>query len=122
MLNRLEKAVLALAQSADVQLSSLPDFVCQADELALNFEEGLSELDGHGGEITGEQCVPLNALDKLISSMSGERNDSFWTDDAVRSHAVWEQIRTAAKAVAIAFGWELRHPPPSGAIYISVRR
>ncbi len=47
MRNLLEQAVVALAQSADVQLSLFPDFVCKADELALNFEDGLYEIVGH---------------------------------------------------------------------------
>ena len=122
MRNQLERAVLALAQPADVQLSLFPDFVCKADELALDFEDGLYELVGHEDEITSEQRAAVDRLDQLITSMSGEQNAEFWTDDAVRSHPTWEQIRSLAKATAVAFGWELRPPPPSDAIYIPAGR
>lgn len=114
----LERAVLALAQPADVQLSLFPDFVCKADELALDFEEALDNFFGHETEMDESERVELNALDRLILSKSGEKNAAFWTDEALLTHPTWEEIRTAAKSAATAFGWELRRPPPSGAIYI----
>ena len=101
-----------------MQLGLFPDFVCKADELALDFEDGLFELVGHENEITAEQRVALDALDALVTGMSGQRNASFWTEEALCSHPKWEAIRAAAKATAAAFGWELRRPGPSGAIYI----
>lgn len=122
MRDQLQRAVLALTQPADVQLSLFPDFVCKADELALDFEDGLYELVGHENEITVEQKAAVEALDQIITRMSGEQNASFWTEEALRTHPTWEEIRTAAKATAVAFGWELRRPPPSGAIYIPAGR
>jgi hypothetical protein len=122
MRDQLQRAVLALAQPADVQLSLFPDFVCKEDELALDFEDGLHELVGHEDEITGEQRAAVEALDKIITGMSGKQNASFWTEKALRSHPTWDEIRSAAKAVIAAFGWELRCPPPSGAIYIPAGR
>jgi hypothetical protein len=38
-MRRLMLSVQALAQPAEVQLSLLPDFVCKADELALDFDQ-----------------------------------------------------------------------------------
>jgi acetoin utilization deacetylase AcuC-like enzyme len=115
---RLERAVLALAQPADVQLSLFPDFVCKADELALDFEEALDMFFGHEAELADHERVELNALDRLILSKSGEANAAFWTDDALLNHPTWDEIRVAAKSTVSAFGWVLRRPPPSGAIYI----
>jgi hypothetical protein len=120
--DRLQRAILALAQPAEVQLSLFPDFVCKADELALDFEDGLYELVGHEAAMTPPQRVAIDALDALLSRMSGEENSAFWTEDAVRSHPAWEEIRGAARAVLVAFGWEFRRPPPSGAIYIRAGR
>ncbi|WP_439571148.1 hypothetical protein [Sphingomonas sp.] len=115
---RLERAVLALAQPADVQLSLFPDFVCKADELALDFEEALDMFFGHEVELAEHERVELNALDRLILSKSGQANAAFWTDDALLTHPTWDEIRFAAKSTVAAFGWVLRRPPPSGAIYI----
>lgn len=122
MRDQLQRAVLALAQPANVQLSLFPDFVCKADELALNFEDGLYELVGHENEITPEQRSAVDALDQIITDMSGKPNASFWTEEALRSHPTWDEIRSAAKAVVVAFGWELKRPPPSGAVYIPAGR
>ena len=122
MRDQLQRAVLALAQPADVQLSLFPDFVCKADELALDFEDGLYELVGHENEITAEQKAAVEPLDQIVTRMSGKQKASFWTEEALRTHPTWEEIRSAAKATAAAFGWELRRPPPSGAIYIPAGR
>jgi hypothetical protein len=115
---RLERAVLALAQPAHVQLSLFPDFVCKADELALDFEEALDGYLGFEAEIAEHERAELGALDRLVLSKSGNANEAFWTDDALLNHPAWDTIRAAAKATAAAFGWELRRPPASGAIYI----
>ncbi|MBY8825051.1 hypothetical protein [Sphingomonas colocasiae] len=113
----LQRAVLALAQPADVQLSLFPDFVCKGDELALDFEDAL--LASPDAARTDAQRAALGALDGLITSMSGERNSDFWLDEGMlRSHPIWEEIRASARACAAAFGWEMRIPPPSGATYI----
>ena len=108
MRDQLERAILALAQPAEAQLALFPDFVCKADELALDFEDGLYELAGHEHELTEAQRAALDALDGLLAGMSGERNAGFWTEEALRSHPTWEEIRSAARATAAAFGWELR--------------
>jgi hypothetical protein len=122
MRDQLQSAVLALAQPAEVQLSLFPDFVCKADELALNFEDGLYELVGHEHEITDEQRMAIDELDRLLQSMSGKQNAALWTDEAVRSHSMWEEIRKTAKMVTTAFDWKLRRPPPSGAVYVPAGR
>lgn len=115
---RLERAVLALAQPADVQFALFPDFVCKADELALDFEEALDMFSGHELELAEHERVQLNALDRLILSKSGQANADFWTDEALLNHPIWDEIRVAAKSTVAAFGWVLRRPPPSGAFYI----
>jgi hypothetical protein len=111
-----------LAQPPEVQLGLFPDFVSKADELALDFADGLHELVGHEDEITTEQRAAVDAIDALLATMSGDGNASFWTEEGVRSDPKWGEIRTAAKATAAAFGWELRAPAPSGATYVHAGR
>ena len=122
MRDLLQRAILALTQPAEIQLALFPDFVCKADELALDFEDGLYELVGHEDGITDTQRAAIEALDGLVTGWSGQQNASFWTEEALRSHPAWDEIRSAAKAVAAAFDWEVRPPGPSGAIYIPARR
>lgn len=118
--NLLEWSVRALAQPADIQLSLFPDFVCKGDELALSFEDGLYELVGHEDEINEEQKAAIQALDALITALSGKHNADFWiNDDAVRSDERWERIRVLARRAIEAFEWDPQAPPPSSAIYIT---
>ncbi len=118
MRNQLQRAVVALAQTADIQLSLFPDFVCKADELALDFEDGLYEMVGHEDEFSGKQRAAIDTLDKLILSKCGEQDASFWNETAVREHPFWEEIRTAAKEAAATIGWDLSTLPPSNAVYV----
>lgn len=118
MRNQLQRAIIALAQPADVQLSLFPDFVCKANELALNFEDGLYEMVGHEAQFSAQQRAAIDVLDKLLSSKSSEQHASFWNDTALRKHPIWDEIRTAANAAAAAFGWDLQSLPPSNAVYV----
>ena len=122
MRNKLQRAVIALAQQAEVQLSLFPDFVCKADELVLDFDDGLYEMVGDEAEFTGEQRAAIEALDRFITPMGGRANANLWTDDAVRSHPRWEQIRSLARSAADAFGWDIRQLPPSDAVYVPAGR
>lgn len=115
---KLERAVLALAQPADIQLSLFPDFVCKADELALDFEEAINGVVEHDGDLADHERLAIDELDRLILSQSGEKHLDFWTEEALLSDPIWEDIRNAARSAAETCGWELRRPPPSGAIYI----
>lgn len=118
-LPKMQWAIAALAQPAEIQLALFPDFACKADELALNFEDGLYELVGRERHVSAEQRTAINHLDSLVRAMSGEQNSEFWTEEALRSHETWNEIRTRAKLVASAFGWSVDVPPPTSGIYIS---
>jgi hypothetical protein len=118
MRNKLQRAIIALAQQAEVQLSLFPDFVCKADELALDFEDGLYEMVGHEAEFTEQQKSAVTALDALITSMSGQANTDFWTDDALRTNPTWEQIRALARIAAATFGWDSSAIPQSDHVYV----
>ncbi len=118
MRNQLRNAVVALAQPASVQLELFPNFVCTADELALNLEDGLYEIVGHEDEFSSEQRAAIAALDQILSDISGQRHAAFWTDLALREHPTWADIRVMAAETAALFGWDIATPHASGAIYI----
>lgn len=77
MRTQLQRAVVALTQPADIQLSLFPDFVCKADELTLDFKDGLHEMVGREDQFSNEQRTVVDALNKLIFSKSGEEHASF---------------------------------------------
>ncbi len=115
---QLQRAIIALAQSADVQLSLFPNFVYKGDELALDFDDGRLDLVGRESNLNLSQRLTVDALDQLLTSMSDAGNSELWTDEAIRNSAVWEDVRVAAKAAAAAFGWDIQIIPPSDAIYV----
>jgi hypothetical protein len=120
--DQLRQAIVALAQPAEVQLGLFPDFVCKADELALNFEDGLYELVGHEHELSEAQHAAVRDLESLLTARSGSQNAELWTEDAVRSHPFWGEVRRLATNVATHFGWDISACPPSPGVYVRSRR
>lgn len=118
MRNILQRAVMALAQEAEVQLSLFPDFVCKADELALDFEDGLYEMVGHEAEFSVEQKAAIAALENLLTSMSGQADADFWTEEALRSDPTWARIRALARTAVAVFGWGSSPMPQSDSVYV----
>ncbi len=63
MMRRLKHSLQALAMPAEVQLSLYPDFVCKADELALDFDQWKDCVNSNGvGVLTDLQRRALTAL------------------------------------------------------------
>lgn len=112
----------ALAQPANVQITLYPDFAETADELALEFEEVITTIRESGAwdTLTPQQTKPLAELDHTLDQMSGEENEHFWTNEALRSDAAWEEIRELALTTLLVMDWKPDVPPFSrGWIYVS---
>lgn len=117
------RTVQALAQSADIQLGLFPDFVCKADELALDFDECRGAyLARHDKDLTREQRESIDDLDRFLEQLSREETRDFWTDDAIRTDPRWLQARNLAKRVIDAFGWSGDPPPKDRATYVPTLR
>lgn len=119
----LRHSLQALAMPAAVQLALFPDFVCKADELALDFANFYGAVRGnYPNDYTAEQWATLETIDRALEERSGEENAERWTDDAVRTSCVWEMIRGLARTALDALGWEVSAPPSStdrGFFYVS---
>jgi hypothetical protein len=108
---QLRFALQALAMSAEVQLSLFPEFVCRADELALDFGDAIRLPLG---DLTGQQASALRAIEIEIAARSrgGARfTAEFWTDGALRSSPDWVLLRRLGAAALTAFGWPVAEPP-----------
>ena len=71
-LPELKRSLRALALPAEAQLGLFPDFVCKADELALDLDEWYRRVASNGAaRVTDEQRHHLAALDARLSAMSG---------------------------------------------------
>jgi hypothetical protein len=99
-------AVLALpADSQKLWLSSLglPGQPLYADELAMEFDDGVRLLDQFvsSGWLKGAAADRLRVLDGLLTEMSGSENAELWTLEALESSPRWEAVRASARSALL---------------------
>jgi hypothetical protein len=105
----LRESLESLAAPGDVALSRLPEQCVRSDELALDFDNFNSAYVGSfSAELSVAQREALSRVDQLFGHMSDKGNSHLWTDEAVRSHPAWAEIRKAAAAALDALGWAER--------------
>jgi hypothetical protein len=107
---RLKHSIQLLACSSEIQLKMLPQFVCKADELALDFDNWREVALNFRSELTTHQLSCLDAIDSSLSKLTRTGPES-WTEDAVRESGEWKAVRTLAAAALESFGWPLETPP-----------
>jgi len=103
----LRKCLCALSLDGDRALACAPSGSCKADELALDYDNFLAAaLGSFESEFTPEQLAALRRVDVLLSGMSGQHHEDLWTEEAVRSHLRWLEVRSEARHAVKALGWE----------------
>ena len=113
ILDGLRDALQALAAPGDVALALVADGAVKADELALDFDNfWRAALESLESELTQAQRESLVAVDRLLDAMSGARHRDLWTEEAVRTHPKWQEVREAAKRALADFGWDEGPPNP----------
>lgn len=113
---RLRHAVQRLALPGEMQLASLPDFVCKTDEILLDLDHWREvALQWHAHEFSPEQRSSLARLDALLDDLT----ESSASDDAVRSAPEWARVRVQAQVVLAAFAWPAEAPPSYAHEYVS---
>lgn len=116
--SRLEWSVRALAQPKVVQEALFPEFVCLADELALDFEESLRGFQAGSAQLGERFSEAVLRLDAQLEKMSGPKNAEMWTDEALADSPEWATVRELAVAVAEIAGWPTSSPGPSKHVYV----
>lgn len=107
ILDGVRKAVEALAAPGETALATMPEGSVKADELALDFDNfGRAALESLGSEMTEVQRESLRNIDRLLSAMIGGHQADLWTEEAVRTHPKWQDVRDAAGRALTDFGWE----------------
>jgi hypothetical protein len=108
-MKRLKYQLQGLALPAEVQLQLLPDFVCKADELAIDYDHWCSvALDNDDGQLTEHQKFLLTQLGEFFSRMSKKK--MLWTDEAVKTRSEWVSVRMMAEELLKSFGWPVENP------------
>ena len=122
ILGQLRWSLQALACQADAQMSLYPDFVCQADELVLDFAHWRDvAISNFGSEFTPESLRLLADIDTKLSEMSRKGSlfhEELWTPEGLRRDPNWEEIRATARAALQSFDWPVENPGPSTSIYV----
>jgi hypothetical protein len=110
-LTRLKHALQLLALPADVQLASLPNGVCKADELALDFDHWFNVVNSDlPARFSDEQAKALAAIDRKLESMT-QVGGELWSDEAVTAAVEWQVLRELARQALTSFGWKAEIPP-----------
>ena len=108
---RLKHSVQLLACPPEIQLKTLPRFVCKADELALDFELWREVvLDNFRSELSTDQMCCIESIDQGLSQLT-RMGPECWTEEAVRKSEEWKLVRTLAADALDSFGWPLEIPP-----------
>ena len=102
----LRSLLQALASAGEVALAREPEGSCRADELALDYDNFVHAFVGNfGAELSAQQRSSLLRVDQLFGAMSGADQPELWTDDAVRRHPRWDEVRAAAQQALEALSW-----------------
>lgn len=103
-----------LAIDPESQLMLYPDQIDRVDELALTFDDSFGMAKAYCAEtFTQAQWEAIFSIDRKLDVMSfgGEEfEEEFWTENGLRSHAAWIEIRALARTALERFGWPCKSP------------
>ena len=106
-------SLMALASSSCVQKNLLPENSMVGEEIVLEYEEAVGENLERIHEyidITEKQLVLLRDLDAYISGKRGEKYAYLWLENSSLDDSEWQEIRSLAMGVILAFHWEMEIP------------
>src|SRR6516225_2099092 len=104
ILERLKDSIQLLACPAEIQLKVLPDSVCKADELALDFDLWReAALRNFRSELTTDQISSIDNIDRALLVLT-HMGPQHWTENAVRKSLEWQRLRTLAAVALESFG------------------
>lgn len=100
------QAVGNLALPGAEALAKKPAGKHRPDQLALDFDEAYTTYVETLDELpTDAQFQTLQALDSALSAFSDPANREVWTEDAVKQHPSWSEVRAIAQSILAAFDW-----------------
>ncbi|MEV5011195.1 hypothetical protein [Streptomyces sp. NPDC055692] len=108
-----------LAVDARDQTTWLDKYRLETDDLALDFENAQSAIAilAEAGRIDVAMESRLARIDAILDAMSGAKQASRWTYEALTAHAGWLKVRQLAREALteLAGTWQL--PLPTLGIY-----
>ena len=104
---RFKWSLQALAAPPEVQLQLFPDYSWKVDEIAIEFDQWYQVMKRRRSFFSKRQRTLLENLNRKLDEISGPENLKYWLEDALRTDAVWDAIRSLARIVLAALGWPL---------------
>ncbi|RME59610.1 hypothetical protein D6779_03840 [Candidatus Parcubacteria bacterium] len=107
-------ALQLVAAPAEEQVSSLPDFVCVTDEIAMTFGDAyllVPQLE-RAGLVPPDAAALLKHLDDYFEAIP--KDESLAKVESLDSHPFWAGARTLAEKALRLLGEERRPPNFSG--------
>ncbi len=92
----LSESLKLLSSSADEQIKYLHEaekFVLPVDELAQDYEHWMEVYFSLGGAAA---VSTLRKIDGILEKYSGMENAEHWSEAALKSDPIWEQVRQLA--------------------------
>jgi len=112
MIERLVRALQALAAPADVQRARFPEFGAAIDAVALDYGDALLlALDCPQLRFEAGQRVALERLVERLDRLRGADHAALWTATALRDSAEWTAVRALAADALRSIGAPRELPP-----------
>ena len=117
-MERLKHSLQLLASQPDIPLGLLPDFVCKADELALEFDHWyVVVLRNFRSEMTVDQLSALDSLDHSLSELTKEAPTTGLMK-RIAHLTGGEAFGRLPRRLSIAFNWPNETPPSHADEYV----
>jgi hypothetical protein len=114
----LVEALRLMAASPEEQVSSLPDFVCVADEVATTFGDAyllMPQLE-RAGLVSQDAALATRRLDDLFEAIP--KDGSLADQESFTTHPFWSQARSLAAEALQRLGEETRPPDLSAITWV----
>ncbi len=103
---RLAQAVQQLARPGEDVLASGAPGSRIPERMALEFDEAYTTYVEHLDQLPSEaQFRSLQKIDSALSAMMGPENASLWTDESLKKHPHWAEVRSLAREAMAQFSW-----------------
>ena len=123
-LNQVIDSVHLLAAEAEVQLSSLPDFVHKPNDISTTFEVVYAYVPElvEAGLLSKRVKLHLEQIDSFLDEFVqlARKDGTLWTDDAIRTHPKWQELRVLAITALKELGEIRRQPKLDWVTYVPV--
>ena len=114
----LKWSIQAMACDSETQISLFPDFIVVSDEMINDYDHWKRAVESRfKSEFSPAQIASLNDINKVIAEITRSQED-IWDNDALMTHELWGELRTAGNKALREFHWKREAPSTSRSIFL----